>query len=62
MQEFARGLQLDGDNVELQEEAKVARQLLSLEELHGVRIFPQHYCFELQAAARTVWQMSKRDD
>ena len=38
MQEFARGLQLDGESVELQEEAKAARQLLSLEELHDVRI------------------------
>ena len=37
MQEFARGLQLDGDNVELQEEAKAARQLLSLEDLNDVR-------------------------
>jgi len=36
VQEFARGLQLDGGNVVLQEEAKAARQLLSLEELHQV--------------------------
>jgi len=37
VQEFARGLQLDGENVELQEEAKAARHLLSLEDLHKVR-------------------------
>jgi hypothetical protein len=47
VQEFARGLQLDGGNVELQEEAKTARQLLSLKELHQVpknlKIFVSEY-------------------
>ena len=36
VQEFARGLQLDVENVELQDEAKATRQLLSLEELQSV--------------------------
>ena len=40
LQAFAKGLELDAGNVDLQEGAKAARLDLTLEELHQVRHSP----------------------